>query len=439
MNEIKVDRILVEAGPGEVRAVACAGDEAWDIALERPLASAAASDIYWARAGAPAQDGGRYFEIGGGVSGLARRPRAGWTDGAYGLVQVLRPAAGGKGPRLTDRVWLRDGSLEVSIGGGAGSMDDRVEISRVASKPERVRAREQILAALPADGAVRLSAIPASNLIGKTESAFAKLQALTAGRRSPGRVFAAEGEVGWLAARWPDAEWVPADIATRAWVSGLASPPAVITAPDSQAARRIDEVTAEALSPEAGLKGGGRVWIEPTHALVAIDVDRARHTGKGGEINRTAAREIARQLRLRRLGGVIAVDFLREGLSEGLAVLGEYASSDLLAWRPPQQSDAVGLVCFQRTRAGQSLTEMATGLEASGYATLRAVVRAADQGATPQRIRASADLVHLLQTDLAASFAAAVTRIGRPLDLEREYGIGSIEVLGANDRVLVTI
>jgi ribonuclease G len=69
------------------------------------------------------------------------------------------------------------------------------------------------------------------------------------------------------------------------------------------------------------LKSGGHIVIEPTEALVAIDVNTGQFTGSsrsGKEdpeqtafvTNREAAREIARQIRLKDLGGIIVIDFI---------------------------------------------------------------------------------------------------------------------------------
>ncbi|MEZ6078412.1 MAG: ribonuclease E/G [Pirellulaceae bacterium] len=66
------------------------------------------------------------------------------------------------------------------------------------------------------------------------------------------------------------------------------------------------------------LKGGGSIVIDPTEALVAIDVNSGSfRTEKSAEekrlqLNMSAAREIARQLRLRDLGGVIVNDFIMQ-------------------------------------------------------------------------------------------------------------------------------
>ena len=66
------------------------------------------------------------------------------------------------------------------------------------------------------------------------------------------------------------------------------------------------------------LKSGGHIVIEPTEALVSIDVNTGRFTGKGKKdpeqtilrTNLEAAREITKQLRLRDIGGIVVVDFI---------------------------------------------------------------------------------------------------------------------------------
>uniref|UniRef100_C6E0U6 Ribonuclease G n=1 Tax=Geobacter sp. (strain M21) TaxID=443144 RepID=C6E0U6_GEOSM len=64
------------------------------------------------------------------------------------------------------------------------------------------------------------------------------------------------------------------------------------------------------------LKSGGSIFIEPTEALVSIDVNSGKSTGEKGvedtafKTNLEAAEEAARQLRLRDLGGLIVIDFI---------------------------------------------------------------------------------------------------------------------------------
>jgi ribonuclease G len=64
------------------------------------------------------------------------------------------------------------------------------------------------------------------------------------------------------------------------------------------------------------LSCGGYIVIDQTEALVAIDVNTGRNKGSGNmdkvlfETNMEAAAEVARQLRLRNMGGLIVVDFI---------------------------------------------------------------------------------------------------------------------------------
>lgn len=78
----------------------------------------------------------------------------------------------------------------------------------------------------------------------------------------------------------------------------------------------IDNQVNDTMSPEVKLKSGGSIVIDTLEALVAIDVNSGKATaGEGIEdtayrINLEAADEVARQLRLRDLGGLIVIDFI---------------------------------------------------------------------------------------------------------------------------------
>jgi ribonuclease E/ribonuclease G len=63
----------------------------------------------------------------------------------------------------------------------------------------------------------------------------------------------------------------------------------------------------EALGREVMLAGGGSLIIEPTAALTAIDVNGS---GRPLEVDLEAVPELARQLRLRRIGGIVVIDFV---------------------------------------------------------------------------------------------------------------------------------
>ena len=79
---------------------------------------------------------------------------------------------------------------------------------------------------------------------------------------------------------------------------------------------QIEHQIETAFSRTVNLPAGGAIVIDHTEALVSIDVNSARAT-RGGDIEETATRtnleaadEIARQMRLRDLGGLIVVDFI---------------------------------------------------------------------------------------------------------------------------------
>ncbi|MFP4098686.1 MAG: ribonuclease E/G [Alphaproteobacteria bacterium] len=69
------------------------------------------------------------------------------------------------------------------------------------------------------------------------------------------------------------------------------------------------------------LPSGGNITIEETAALTAIDINRGNDTRSNLSINIEAAKEIARQLRLRNIGGIIIIDFLKLGKKERSALL----------------------------------------------------------------------------------------------------------------------
>lgn len=63
--------------------------------------------------------------------------------------------------------------------------------------------------------------------------------------------------------------------------------------------------------PYAILPGGGNIIMEETTAMMVVDVNKAADDAKPLEVNRQAAEEIARQIRLRNLGGIIVIDFMK--------------------------------------------------------------------------------------------------------------------------------
>jgi ribonuclease G len=141
----------------------------------------------------------------------------------------------------------------------------------------------------------------------------------------------------------------------------------------------IEDAIREAFQRRVDLPSGGYVIIEPTEALVSIDVTTGRYTGKRDpektilRTNLDAAREVARQLRLRDVGGIIVVDFIdmetRANQDRVLQELRTHLSRDRARTRAFQISD-LGLVEMTRQRVRpslfQSLTEACSHCGGSG-------------------------------------------------------------------------
>lgn len=130
---------------------------------------------------------------------------------------------------------------------------------------------------------------------------------------------------------------------------------------------RVNAAIREALRPRVDLPSGGYIVIEPTEALTVIDVNSGSFTRSATSretvlwTNCEAATEIARQLRLRNIAGVIIVDFIdMDSRRDQLQVL-EHFNKVLKADKArPQiaQLSELGLVELTRKRQGQNIYEL---------------------------------------------------------------------------------
>ncbi len=130
---------------------------------------------------------------------------------------------------------------------------------------------------------------------------------------------------------------------------------------------RVNAAIREALRPRVDLPSGGYVIIQPTEALTVIDVNSGSFTKSATAretvlwTNCEAATEIARQLRLRNIAGVIVVDFIdMDTRRDQLQVL-EHFNKVLRADKArPQisQLSELGLVELTRKRQGQNIYEL---------------------------------------------------------------------------------
>ncbi|MFN9670525.1 MAG: Rne/Rng family ribonuclease [Pseudanabaena sp.] len=130
---------------------------------------------------------------------------------------------------------------------------------------------------------------------------------------------------------------------------------------------RVNAGIREALKPRVDLPSGGYVIIEPTEALTVIDVNSGSFTKSQTSretvlwTNCEAAVEIARQIRLRNIAGVIVVDFIDMDTRRDQLQLLEYFNKALRADKSrPQiaQLTELGLVELTRKRQGQSIYEL---------------------------------------------------------------------------------
>jgi ribonuclease E len=130
---------------------------------------------------------------------------------------------------------------------------------------------------------------------------------------------------------------------------------------------RIDEQLAKALDRKVWLPSGGSLVVDRTEAMVVIDVNTGKYVGQGGNLEETvtrnnleAAEEIARQLRLRDIGGIIVVDFIDMVLESNRDLVVRRLVECLGRDRTKHQVAEVtslGLVQMTRKRVGQGLLE----------------------------------------------------------------------------------
>ncbi len=205
----------------------------------------------------------------------------------------------------------------------------------------------------------------------------------------------------------------------------------------------IEEEIARALARRVDLKSGGYLIIDQTEALTTVDVNTGGFVGARNfddtifKTNLEAAGAIARQLRLRNLGGIIIVDFID-------MVRDEHRSSVLHEFRKQLARDRtkvsvsgfsqLGLVEMTRKRTRESLAHMlcqpCPTCEGRGqvktarsvcYDVLREILREARQFNPKEfRVIASAAVVEMLLDEESQHLAGLSDFIGKPISLSTE-------------------
>ena len=166
---------------------------------------------------------------------------------------------------------------------------------------------------------------------------------------------------------------------------------------------QIESQIETAFRHEVKLHSGGSVVIDPTEALVSIDINSARAT-KGADIEETAlntnleaADEIARQLRLRDVGGLIVIDFIDMVAEKNQRAVEEKMRKALQADRARVQVGKIsrfGLMEMSRQRLRPSLADLTTEVcpRCSGQGRIRdikslalSILRVVEEEALKQR------------------------------------------------------
>lgn len=194
--------------------------------------------------------------------------------------------------------------------------------------------------------------------------------------------------------------------------------------------------------PRVPLPGGGSLVIHETEALTAVDVnsgptasDSLEQTAL--EANLAACEEIARQARLRDLGGIVVVDFIDMRLADHRRRVESRLRAALAADRARQKIGhlgSFGLMAFTRRRVGgglpRAIESLCRGCGGSGHVAhhhaggLRALRRMrAEPAAKGFRIRAQPGTCAVLRGPLAAAVAA----LGRPVELAEDLQVSAAD------------
>lgn len=205
----------------------------------------------------------------------------------------------------------------------------------------------------------------------------------------------------------------------------------------------IDEEVAKALGRRVDLKSGGYLIIDQTEALTTIDVNTGGFVGARNfddtifKTNLEAALAIARQLRLRNLGGVIIVDFIdmtrQDHREQVLAEFRKQLQRDRVKTMAGEFSQ-LGLVEMTRKRTRESLAhllcEPCAACSGKGsvktsrsvaYDILREILREARQFNPKEfRIVAHAKVVELFLDEESQHLAGLSDFIGKPISLQTE-------------------
>ena len=209
----------------------------------------------------------------------------------------------------------------------------------------------------------------------------------------------------------------------------------------------VDEEIARALARRVELKSGGYLIVDQTEALTTVDVNTGGYVGARNfddtvfKTNLEAAQAIARQLRLRNLGGIVVLDFIDmarpEHQQQVLAELRKQLARDRVKTSVCGFSP-LGLVEMTRKRTRESLAHMlcqpcptcggagqVKTARSVAYDILREVLREARQFDPREfRVVATPAVIELLLDEEQHHLAGLSEFIGKPISLQSEAAFG---------------
>jgi ribonuclease G len=450
-------RLLISAGPGEWRAALLEEDIPVELYVERGDRSEAGSiHLGRVRQLVPAL-GATLVDVGGDRPAflpqgevLPRGRRL--NEGERIIVQIRREAQRGKAPRLTMAAILRGRLVELIVG-RPGSEDGTALVTQLAPTLTLPRSRGRELDSLPRGNGGGLGwglrilesapvdalAAEAAALVRRWHDILDRASRLVPpARLDPVASFAAA-----LAGSLPG----PSD---EIHVDDPAAIPELRAAfPDSAVAHLretewpidLDAVFEEALSATLALPGGGFAHFEATRAGMLIDVDTGTpETGSpertGLSANLAAAGTIARQIRLRNLGGGIVIDFVgldsrsaREKLRAALAaaLVPDPAVPQLLGWTRlghfelvrPRRSRPLAEALLE-PRSGGAFMKTAVTVSHEALRALRRAARA--QPGRRWRVTVAPEVAAALAGAAADAVQQAEQRFARSIAIEADPG-----------------
>lgn len=488
-RQVAIDSILINAAPGETRIALVEGRRLCELVVARADMGSVVGNVYLGRV-ARVLPGiqAAFLDIGlerAGFLALAEArppgPREAHPPGPDSIsdylgegdsvvVQVQRDPGDDKGARLTTRPTL-PGRYVVYAPGLGGIKVSR----RIADEDQRARLENWLRALIEgSEGVIARTAAAAADRqaladdLDALRDTWAKITAERDAGRPPAclhrdleplhQVLRDEAGPG-LRSILVDQARTHAEVveACRRLAPELADRVELDGGPEPLfEAHGIDEQIEEALAPAVELPSGGNIVIEETTALTAIDVNTAGASERGRPedtalaTNLEAAAEIARQLRLRNLSGLVVADFvaMKQNHNTGKvldalrrAVSGDPCSTHVIGFtrlglvemtrrkRRQSLSRTLGVGCPTCAGAGRVKSPLGAALEA-----LRAVLREAAAGpGTALAVRADPALIEALGGAARQALAETEERLARPLELTADGSLagGRFEVTAA--------